>query len=174
MKNIKQTVKFPAYALVSEKIPDEVMNVLMNQEKLDKEEVKKKAIELLPKKTKEALNKVGAELPNDPVDVTLSLGSFFFDMYMTTAKTPEAPLARHVFQKKSMELASIVDQEEFALPDFAVGYIRSAMMEERDWKRANVSVSVKSGEEFLFIPVRSEAANYFSEIMNAAVQAVAE
>jgi len=132
----------------------------------------------LPEQTAKELAHFGAKSPLETVAVTLKLGTLLFDLYALGTPKPDAPLHQLIWQKRSMELAEKVDQDEFELPSWSVGAIRRALLDDKVWKEVNVSAWVElaatSETEAVkrFFTMKSQGAQFYNEIMQAAAEAL--
>lgn len=183
MKNIVQSHKFMASNLVPDKIPDdllkEVNDVLALTRKADKTEEEQAVvdakqaalIEKCPPAFVKQINKIGAKYPTDVVEVYMSLGDFFFDLYSVAAPRPESPLGKRSAAKKLQDLSEALFKDDFEVPDYAVEPIKRALGTDSIWAKMNVTVYVKVGEAKEYFTITARGANLYHEILNAATQA---
>jgi len=188
VKNIKQTCKFPAFVLLTSELPDKAKKVQTeyvkweSAEKRTKAEIKVKRAEYLkalPPKIRTELKNFNVELPIDNVEVKLSLGSFLYDLYCINTPPPKAPLALHVYQRKAMEYATILDNDEFGVPSDVMLAARQILSDDTKWEQSNFSVWIdlppekKGGEPRKnYITLKEIGVRCFTDVINAAVAAV--
>lgn len=123
----------------------------------------------MPDEYRTQLKAFGARLPSDNLDLTITLGSFFFDLYALVAKAPAAPLAQAIYQKKLQDLAVRLEESELSLSQEEVSIIKPSLENEAVWDKAVLSASVKVGDEKRYIQLSNKAAPYFAPVLNAAV-----
>lgn len=181
MKNVTQTIKFPALAICSTQSPTELTKAIAElhlarakKEEVDEAEIKaaeEKVRANTPEQLRAELDAMQVALPGDMIDLTMSVGSLIFDTYMHVVKPPQAPLARHLYQKRCQDLAELLDKDEFELPDYAKGAVKQCLSSEPIWAQLNASVwseiDSKDGKVKRFTPINSKGVNYFNEVVNA-------
>lgn len=181
MKNIEQTVVIPAWHILRNQAPKEIMEEIQEiiSSSYESEESFLKAkndfFNKLPKETQKELAGYGILLPTDNLEIRIKLGSFLFDMFCCSEKSPTAPLAKLVYQKRLMELADFLQKDEISIPEYAIGPIKQTMLNEKDWNAAAIVASVvvhsKDNEGdtvYKDISLTSIGAGLFNDIINAA------
>lgn len=123
---------------------------------------------LNPKVLSECLA-LGARLPTDMVEVTMSVGSLIFDLYQSTAVQPTAPLAVALFSKRLQNLASSVLQDEFELEDRLLPQLRKPLEDESLWNVLDLTLSTEVNGQKVFLRVNHNAAMYFPKVLEAAL-----
>lgn len=149
MKNIEQTTQFPAFSIISEKIDG------VN----------------LSDKAKEGLASVGAESPNDLVNVTMTLGSFLFDIYICHTKAPEAPLNLYLHNKKLAEFATDLSKGELVVPKEVLDVVKDVLSDKNKWESTNFATFTMVNGHKKTIGMKAAGASYFNQILTAAIEA---
>ena len=182
MKNVRQTVSFAAFMLTQCPYSEEVRDLSSELFKIAKgtPEHEEKKVALLAKMTDEntaQLGVLGAELPHDPIEVSLSVGVFLFDVYRAAPKPANVntPLGGMIYQKKLQDLAELFSKDEFEIPPHAVPMIREVLLDQNQWVKTVLSswIDIK-GEKpgRLEFTMAASGALYFNEILQLAVEAV--
>jgi hypothetical protein len=200
MKNVSQTINFPVSALTPTKLADDV-NELAQQLRIAKSALEARNENTTPEEAEVLTNKVndverqlragltpenlkelaffGASLPIDGVLVSMRLGNVFFDLYQRMTPEPTAPLQKAIHKKRGMELAELLDKDEFELPSYAVPALRKALMDETFWDTVSLHVWVDLPAETpdaeklkRFFTINSKGTIYFTDVLTAAAEAL--
>ena len=98
LQNTHQSIQFDAGLIITTNTPDNIRAELYSAYanlKDDELEQKLQGIAaILPDSIKQELSRLGARLPTDKVNLTISLSSFLFDLYTNGMIVPEAPLKK--------------------------------------------------------------------------------
>jgi hypothetical protein len=130
--------------------------------------------EMMPE-VSQKLSEYGANLLDDKVNLTVTLGSLFFDLYEISAPPPaEAPMAQLLHKKKREELATRLEGEEFALTKAEIATVRPALEDPKVWETVKISASYTVGEEKRYVSLTNKAAPFFGSVVNAAVEYILE
>lgn len=157
MKNLTQTVSFKAFAIIP---PSESVDLY-----------KKNPSAVIDDKTRKQLDHIGAETVNSDIGVSLTVGSFLFDLYATHTPKPEAPLLIHLFNKKMSEFAEILNKDEFDVPGEILECAKKVLADSELWKKTVVATYVSVGEEKRTIAMTSQGISYFGQILNQVIEA---
>lgn len=183
VKNITETIKVPVSFLVDMKdVSDDAKKALIDYvQMLDGEEKSKKREELIsmmPEKFLEEAKLLGASLPTDVIDLHMKLGDFLFMIFAHNFKPVQAPLAIKRHEKRLGELADILSKDEFDVPEDVKKTVSSVMSDEEKWKESQFSAFIEVGEgdqkEVKYLGLTSMGANFFTKIINAAIEAVGD
>lgn len=185
MRNVSQLVSFPAASMTQAELPEDIKAMcisLVTAQDLTEDQIRERRAEILsamPEQLKKELSFYGAELPTDKIQVGMKAGTLLFDAYIAATKQPEAPLAKHLHKKRVMELAEMLNSEEFEVPEWAVPGIKSVLEDDQAWKRLQptawieVGTNSETGEsQKKHFTLTSQGANFFSDVLSAAIQAV--
>ena len=184
IKNLTESFTFPAASLLSSDLPKEyatlVASYITEQDDSKKAEFRTLVVNATPKEIKADLDRYGVELPSDKLVVTLQLKDLLFDLYTANLKSPAAPLARKLLEKRVGEVAEALSKPEFVVPQDAKGYILRALNDDETWSKMQVSGAVSKPADpedapTVSITIRAEfIARFFPKIINAAVSAFLE
>lgn len=177
MKNITETIKFPARSIVSSVIPkslEDEISSLIQLENLpaDAERAsiaRNDLLEKLPEPLKNALAFYGAMSPSDLLDVSIDLGHFLFDLYSASQKKPESPLSQRIYDRKMQDLATVFMAESFEIPEFASQAIYNALENDALWSQVQCNAYTTVGEEKRYFTMNSKGVKFFKQVLDAAV-----
>lgn len=204
MQNITQTVKFPVSSIILSPVTDDLRVLMMKareaKQAYDAMPSETPADVTTPgplkdlwdayvkargeldaatsDKLKTELEHFGATALSDDVNVNMQLGTAMFDIYSRLTPEPQAPLAKLIWRKKSMELAEVFDANEFTIPDYAMGAIRRALLDESVWSSLSLSawVDLVPGDggaiRRQYFSVSPKGVRYFHKILEAAAEMV--
>lgn len=182
MENIKQTARMPVWRILKSRTPDSLhkeLNELAAAQHYTPEELERARDDLacrLPVNQIRELDSFGVKLPTDSVDLTVSLGSFLFDMYCCAEKAPVAPLARLVHQKKLMEVAPALSADVIKVPKDAIESIRKTLLDDKAWEAAifvavhTIPATGTTPEKSAEVILKTSAASSFGKIIQAAAE----
>jgi hypothetical protein len=181
IKNVTQTIKMtammimPSASAVNQSMLQKMKEYASAPED-KKESVLAELIEMYPDKLKKDLEILGAKMPMDTVDTTLSLSSFLFDVYMSGIKPPLAPLALKIHEKKILDLAEkMKGVDEFEVTEEMMSVLMDIMQDDEKWQTAKIHVEVLAqNKEKLHIPLMHKVANLFPEVLEGAIKMVME
>lgn len=178
VKNISETIKVPASFLVdgfqqlSSEAKEKVILISQAQARakaenreLDASEVSEVA-NLLPEKMRADLANVGAVLPSDQIALTMRLGDFLYHVYAFNSKPPQAPLAIKRHEKKLLELAEILDTDEFEVPKDVLDVVESVLSDDKKWESTQFGALLKVDDANKYIGLSSLGASIFRKVID--------
>lgn len=184
MENISQTVPLMANLFLrnkpSEQAIPELEKLISNPlSEEEKETVRSQALSLLSPKTLAECEQLGVQLPTDYVDVTVTLGSFLFDLYLGATPRPEPPLLQTIWKKDNTRLAEICDRPIITLQDMKglspsgspmrwYNVIRQVLTTEDQWKRITISGTYSVKDQLRGISMNCVGVLSFNKIIEAA------
>lgn len=166
IKNIKQTFRFPAFALLGDSLPKELTSLIPAG---DQDAIMAQVTPDIAEK----LGAFGVKSPTDLVLVETTLGIFLFDCYILGAVTPNTPMGKHISAKYAQELAQLLERDEFTIPDYALEAIRKTLSVENLWNRIQATAYITDKEDTKrFLTLSSQGISYYHNILSAAAESV--
>jgi hypothetical protein len=176
LQNTKQVVKLPVSAVIASQTPDvikdEMQMIYANYTGEERDAKLSEVADKLPPKMKEELSYFGCKLPTDVVNFYMSLGSYFFDMYVNNLPKKESPIQKQLLEVRKGKLAELLLEDEFTLPAWAEEQISKNMSDEENYGKLiftllfdvnglEKSCQVNSRAISLFSVIEQAAASYF-------------
>jgi hypothetical protein len=115
-------------------------------------------------KTMESL---GARTPAESIQVSMSLASLVFDLYVNTVVAPTAPLAKAIFQSKVNKLAESMDSEEVSFDAETLKVIRKPLEDEAMWEKLNLTGRINVNGETRYLQLSTMAMSFFSKTLGS-------
>jgi hypothetical protein len=117
-----------------------------------------------------ALEIFGKDLHTDGIGASATLGSVLFDIYLSQAVEPTAPLLKHIHQKKIQEAASTLDAEEFDVPEYVKEAVQVILSDDEKWKKCAFTVLItnKDGGKHA-ITITPAGVQVYNQIMEALI-----
>jgi len=187
IKNTTEAVSFAAGRLFKMEFSKELLEkndtitklITASGGKMTKEveKARQELINLYTPEQKEILESVGAKTHIDTVILNMTMGEFFFSIYVTDLEEPVAPLQKAIFNKKLQDLAVSLTKEEFELPTEVKDRVMKMMDNDELWKRvqfhvyANVPVDKKEVVK-KYTLLNYVGVQYFSKIIGDSVAAL--
>lgn len=142
ISNITESIRIPVYEVIGP-IPAEYIQKAKDLQ-ASKPDNFQNAVEsltpMLPVEYQKALESFYCKTPGDIITLKLTLGHFFFDVFMMNQKKPVAPLNQKALELKVQKLAGVLEKEEFELPDFAIPHIVQNMQDDENWPSYTLNV----------------------------------
>lgn len=174
IQNISQTVPILAILFLKNR-PDnahihDLQVVASAKDKESAAELREKLKRELSPETLKECQRLGVELPCDPIEITVELGSFLFDIYINQVTEPEPPLLKTIWKKRNLYLADLFDKTEFKLEDlkFAIDPIKSTLLDSEKWKKVTITGWYKINDNKYAISMNSVGILQFPKILEAA------
>jgi hypothetical protein len=177
MKNVSQTIQVKALTLVTQnKITPEIRLKLEQAGKIkddtDEEKIRllKEIHEEIPPEIKEELISAGVDSLLANVNLTLTLGDFFFDLLMSVKVPPQAPLKMAYHQKQVQELAARLQSDTLDITANDLAQVRSVLDDDQKWARVNVNAAIDmKGATREAIKLTSNGVTLFGDILAASI-----
>jgi hypothetical protein len=123
-----------------------------------------------PQQFFDELKTLGVPTPFDKVEVSLNLGGFLYDIYISGVTIPAAPLAKKFFEKELLDLATALQEKTISLNDKFLQGIKEVMLDDEKWGKVKVHVNIKVGDSKIVVPTNASSADLFPGILSAATR----
>jgi len=174
IKNTKETIYLPSMVFLTKAEIDQIKHLeprLLGHSLLSQSNQKDKAdqekiniINEIPQNIKERLAVYGSQLPTDKVPLTMSIGEFFYNIYVSHSVKPEAPLAAKKYEKKVQEYAELLDNEEFDIPEDMKAVLLDVLNNNDKWTQTRFGVMVETVPP-KYITITSKGVLGFNQIL---------
>lgn len=170
--NISQTIfvsatEFISEAWKNEKTIETLEKVKNSSTKEETEKAKKEFFDFLSPESQKQFKTVGIELPTDNVKLTLTLGSFIFDIIVPSIPKPSAPLRLAAYNKHIGDLAEKLTQPDFDLTLDELESLRKVLDDDGLWSQVKIEADLGSS---LSIPLSQNGIQMFDQVINAAIK----
>lgn len=169
IKNTSQSILVSATEFVSDTWKNEKSVEALEKVKTaeDVEQAKKEFFSSLSVESKTQFKTLGIELPTDQVSLTLTLGSFVYDVIVPSIPKPSAPLRVAAYTKYLGDLAQKLMQEEFELTKEELDSLRKVLDDETLWSQVKVEADFNST---LSIPLSQNGIQMFDQVIKASIK----
>jgi hypothetical protein len=169
IKNNSQSILVSATEFVSDTWKNEKAVEALEKVKTveDMEEAKKEFFSCLSVESKTQFKTLGIELPTDQVTLTLTLGSFVYDIIVPSIPKPSAPLRVAAYTKYLGDLAHKLMQEEFELTQEELDSVRKVLDDETLWSQVKIEADLSSS---LSIPLSQNGIQIFDQVLKASIK----
>ena len=169
IKNTSQSILVLATEFVSDTWKNEKSVEALEKVKTaeDVEQAKKEFFSSLSVESKTQFKTLGIELPTDQVSLTLTLGSFVYDVIVPSIPKPSAPLRVAAYTKYLGDLAQKLMQEEFELTQEELDSLRKVLDDETLWSQVKVEADFNST---LSIPLSQNGIQMFDQVIKASIK----
>ena len=171
VENIKQTILIPAAGLISDAWRNEktlaALDVVNAASQENLEQARKDFFENLSVENKVRFKSVGIEVPTDLIKLSLTLGSFVYDILVPSIPKPTAPLRLAAYKKHLGDLAQQLLQPEFTLTAEELESLRTVLDDDALWLKVRVEADV--GDSNLSLPLTQEGLTAFDQVIQAAI-----
>jgi hypothetical protein len=168
MKNIKESIKFDAYMLLSNNPPVEYMKLLEAYFINPNDETQAALKQAEPRWMTQEFEAMKIEA-HKPVNVTMTLGSVLFDLYIqaTIKNEPKAPLAKVLYLNKRNDYGKLLSSDEFEIPQELRDLIKDTLLDDAKWDATNLSATLDNGVE---LNIRAVGLQAYKQIMTELIQ----
>ena len=181
MKNVKETINLPAlFILTNEQIKSikdlesRFIKYSQNLSKgIENSDEKSEIHNLLPLDVRARLNSFGVHLPTDKISMTMSVGDFFYSIYIAHVEKPEAPLAIKRYERKLSDYAELMYKEEIDLPEDMRSVIIEVMLDDNKWKNTKFGAIIDTGPK-KYIIISHKGITNFEQVLKAAEEALGD
>ena len=176
MKNVSQTVQVKAFTLVTQNaVSAEIQRKIAQAEAMEDSEEKTALLAEVHKDlsptVKEELKAIGTDSMIADIDLSLSLGDFFFDLLMSARVQPQAPLKLAYFQKQIQELADRLQGDEISVLENDLTQLRSILDNDEKWAKVRINAAIdmeNATKEAISLTPRG--VTLFSEILASSIE----
>lgn len=178
VENVEQTLTVPASFFLNE-IPEPnrvaigtYLTAVSSDEKQSEdvmESLKVAMMEGLQDESVKMLESLGAKLPSDMIDITMSLGSLLFDLWIESSEKPSAPIKVALYNKKNMEYAALLSAkgDDFAIPKDVLAAAKVVASDDEAWAKSQAMITIGNGAT---LQVTSKGAEMFGEVLTKLVE----
>ncbi len=177
MKNTTETFSVPVRALfpAGTNLSEESLKECLDIEKRrDKGKDFKQGVEKIRAElndiSRRIMDSLAVDLPTDPVEINVSVGSFFLDLYLRANQPPTAPIARALYQSKIRDLSENLRQDEITLSDELKNQAKKTLEESHLWDTLNITGWVEANGQKRFLVLNNSIVpripTVFQDVMN--------
>lgn len=179
MKNIQESINFPAAGALGLQIPEEALKLNQTYVDLLKEDKKDEAEKVLEEiksyytdEIKQTLAKFNIDSHLELIKVNITVGEVLFSIYISNVTEPTAPLQKAVFGKKTQELADLLMKDEFEMTKELESLVKDVLENDEKWEKTafNAYVILKEQtedqkEERFYIGLNSNGVGFFGKVL---------
>ena len=172
IKNTSQSISVSATEFVAdtwknEKAVEALEKIKTAENAEDLDQAKKEFFSSLSVESKTQFKTLGIELPTDQVSLTLTLGSFVYDVIVPSIPKPSAPLRVAAYTKYLGDLAYKLTQEEFELTQEEFDSLLKVLDDDSLWSQVKIEADLSGS---LSIPLSQSGIQVFDQVINASIK----